>query len=99
MNPGSEPQHSHLVSRWQFRTRLTSTARARTVNLGHTVTWIGVFPIIKAHASQSPFPGRDRAGQAGAGGARTRAMSDKICRNIFRNICLDTATSASWKVT
>jgi hypothetical protein len=37
-----------------------------------------------------PFPGH-----AGAGGARSRAISIKISWNI----CRDTATSANWKVT
>jgi hypothetical protein len=32
---------------------------------------------------------------AGAGGARSRAISDKISANI----CRDTATSAIWKMT
>ncbi len=35
------------------------------------------------------------AGHAGAGGARSRAMSMRISANI----CRDTATSASWNVT
>src|SRR5271155_6026330 len=35
------------------------------------------------------------AGHAGAGGVRNRAISDRISANI----CRDTATSASWKVT
>jgi hypothetical protein len=35
------------------------------------------------------------AAHAGAGGARSRAISDRISANI----CLGTATSASWKIT
>ena len=45
---------------------------------------------LPAVASASPF-----AGHAGAGGARSRAMSMRISANI----CRDTATSASWNVT
>jgi hypothetical protein len=40
-------------------------------------------------------PSDPRAPHAGAGGARNRAISDKISWNI----CRDTATSANWKLT
>ena len=54
------------------------------------------FPVIKAHATQSPLSGTDhRLGHTGAGGARSRAMSDRICPNCRR----DTATSGNWNVT
>jgi ABC transporter substrate binding protein len=44
-----------------------------------------------SHLTRSP----DHAGHAGAGGARSRAMSDRISWNI----CRGTATSAIWNVT
>ncbi len=67
-----------------------------TDNNGGLMPLTTVFPVIKAHASQSYLSRRDpRLGQAGAGGVRSRAMSDRICPKIRR----DTATSAIWNVT
>ncbi len=63
---------------------------------GGLMPLMAVFPVIEAHASQSSLcRGGRRPGQAGAGGARSRAMSDRICPKI----CRDTAASAIWKVT
>jgi len=42
-----------------------------------------------------PSPSAPFAGHVGAGGARSRAINDRISRNI----CFGTATSAIWKVT
>ncbi len=74
---------------------VTSTARATGIEVGLTVLRMAVFPIIKAHASKSSPSRRDRPGQAGAGDARRRAMSDRIACNDWR----DMATSATWNVT
>ncbi len=49
------------------------------------------FLVIKAHVpSGFPLPADRRSGQAGTGGARSRAIRARICPNIRR----DTATSA-----
>ncbi len=57
---------------------------------------MAVFLAIKAQVSCNfRFDTNRRSGQAGAGGARSRAMRARICLNIRR----DTATSAIWKVT
>ncbi len=65
-------------------------------NNGGLMPLLAVFPAIKVCASQSSLSRGDRRlGQAGAGGARSRAMSDRNCPNI----CRDTATLADWNVT
>ena len=54
------------------------------------------FARIKAYLSRRRPAASDPARRhAGAGGARSRAISDRISANI----CRDTATSAIWKVT
>lgn len=51
--------------------------------------------VIDAHFSHRfSVPIENCTDQAGAGGARRRAMRARICPNIRR----DTATSANWKV-
>jgi len=53
-------------------------------------------PLIKAHLYRRRLSHLvTSSGHAGAGGARNRAISDRISANI----CRGTATSASWKVT
>ncbi len=53
-------------------------------------------PVTKAHVSRGfPLDADRRVGQAGTGGARSRAMRARICPNIRP----DTATSAIWNVT
>ncbi len=52
--------------------------------------------VIKAHVSRGfPLDADRRSGQAGTGGARSRAIHARICPTIRR----DTATSAVWKAT
>ena len=58
-----------------------------TDNNGGLMLLMTVFPVIKAHASQSYLSRRDHR--------LDRAMSDRICPKIRR----DTATSAIWNVT
>jgi hypothetical protein len=54
------------------------------------------FPVLKTHFYLRGLSHqRSPAGHAGAGGARNRAISDRISPNIWRG----TATSAIWKVT
>ncbi len=54
------------------------------------------FLVIRAHVSRGfPLPADRRSGQAGTGGARSKAIRARICPNIRR----DTAASANWNVT
>ena len=54
------------------------------------------FAFIKAHHCRRRLSHlTPSAGHAGAGGARSRTINDRISRNI----CFGTATSAIWKVT
>jgi hypothetical protein len=54
------------------------------------------FCLRRAHLTHGSVAASDlSAAHAGAGGARSRAISDRMSANI----CRDTATSASWKVT
>lgn len=72
--------------------RLThSDAEARPICLFHDI------PLLPRHTSPSDVPGAcpPSASHAGAGGARSRAISDRMSANIPRG----TATSASSKVT
>jgi hypothetical protein len=69
---------------------------AKFPDTGRRGTGTGRFAFIKAHLRCRCLSHVIRSpGHAGAGGARRRAISDRMSWNI----CRDTATSASWKVT
>ena len=57
---------------------------------------MAMFLVIKAPVSRNvPLHTDRRSGQAGSGGARSRAIRARICPNIRR----DTATATIWNVT
>ncbi len=59
---------------------------------GGLLVRMAVFPGVKAHVSRGfPLHTDRRSGQAGTGGARSRAIRARICPNIRP----DTATSAN----
>ena len=74
----------------------SAPSASRTGANGGLIAHMASFLVIKAHVFGGfPLDADRRVGQAGTGGARSRAIRPRICPNIRP----DTATSAIWNVT